>query len=244
MSAAVLVGLLAGLLATAASYGQERRASPLDPARVEFVMGNLQFTPIAGANGVPTPANGVPSSYGPYFTIGATGRGAVSTANINQTTDGELVAGDVKYRYDDGSWRLESGLNASSSFWKRDNFKHGHFQQMNNALAVPVRVSFLEIDPTRPGRIEVFDNNNSPVDIYDINSYRGTTANDVPLHAKARMTSGFLNLRRQIDALPFLASMQIGAAYKRRLAKAESSGDPFEATRIRRAYEAALRRKV
>ena len=42
--ATVLLGLLAGLLATAAGHGQERRASPLDPARVEFVMGNLQFT--------------------------------------------------------------------------------------------------------------------------------------------------------------------------------------------------------
>jgi len=37
---------------------------------------------------------------------------------------------------------------------------------------------------------------------------------------------------------------EVERAYKRRLAKAESSGDPFEATRIRRAYEAALRRKV
>jgi hypothetical protein len=37
---------------------------------------------------------------------------------------------------------------------------------------------------------------------------------------------------------------EIERAYKRRLAKAESSGDPFEATRIRRAHEAALRRKV
>jgi hypothetical protein len=37
---------------------------------------------------------------------------------------------------------------------------------------------------------------------------------------------------------------EVERAYKRRLAKAESSGDPFEAQRIRRAYEAALRRKV
>jgi hypothetical protein len=42
--ATVSLGLLAGLLGTATGHGQERRASPLDPARVEFVMGNLQFT--------------------------------------------------------------------------------------------------------------------------------------------------------------------------------------------------------
>ncbi|MEO8313538.1 MAG: hypothetical protein ABI645_01975 [Pseudomonadota bacterium] len=34
---------------------------------------------------------------------------------------------------------------------------------------------------------------------------------------------------------------EVDAAYKRRLAKAESSGDSFESIRIRRAYEAALR---
>jgi hypothetical protein len=33
----------------------------------------------------------------------------------------------------------------------------------------------------------------------------------------------------------------IEAAFKRRLAKAESAGDDFEAIRIRRAYEAAIR---
>jgi hypothetical protein len=37
---------------------------------------------------------------------------------------------------------------------------------------------------------------------------------------------------------------EIERAYRRRLAKAENSGDPFEAQRIRRAYEAATRRKA
>jgi hypothetical protein len=35
---------------------------------------------------------------------------------------------------------------------------------------------------------------------------------------------------------------EIEAAYKRRLSKAESAGDSFETIRIRRAYEAAIRR--
>jgi hypothetical protein len=43
--------------------------------------------------------------------------------------------------------------------------------------------------------------------------------------------------------LPANASQrEIEAAYKRRLAKAEASGDSFESIRIRRAYEAAKRR--
>jgi hypothetical protein len=42
--------------------------------------------------------------------------------------------------------------------------------------------------------------------------------------------------------LPANASRrEIEAAYKRRLAKAESSGDSFESIRVRRAYEAAMR---
>jgi hypothetical protein len=37
---------------------------------------------------------------------------------------------------------------------------------------------------------------------------------------------------------------EVEAAYKRRLAKAESSGDSFESIRLRRAYEAAIRHKA
>jgi hypothetical protein len=45
--------------------------------------------------------------------------------------------------------------------------------------------------------------------------------------------------------LPANASKrEVEAAYKRRLAKAEAAGDSFESIRIRRAYEAALRRKT
>jgi hypothetical protein len=47
-----------------------------------------------------------------------------------------------------------------------------------------------------------------------------------------------------LDVPANASQREVEAAYKRRLAKAENSGDDFESIRLRRAYEAAQRRKV
>jgi hypothetical protein len=86
---------------------------------------------------------------------------------------------------------------------------------MNNALSVPVRVSFLEINAVGPGVIEAYDASNRKVDLHDINNYRGTTANDIPLDAESGC-GPVSQHPRQIEFLPGLTAVQFGGAYKRR----------------------------
>jgi hypothetical protein len=67
-----------------------------------------------------------------------------------------------------------------------------------------VRISFRDLAPgaALPGRIEVFDNTNQPVDWNDPANLRGSTANNANLHNRSYTNQGFLNVRRTLDFMP------------------------------------------
>ena len=67
-----------------------------------------------------------------------------------------------------------------------------------------------------------------------------STSNNASANSRAHEHDWHLILDVPANA----SQREVEAAYKRRLAKAESSGDDFESIRLRRAYDAALRRKA
>ena len=140
--------------------------------------GSLGWTTDAGTNATPTPAPGTPFSYGENFTNGATGRGSVSMSDSATWRDVTTTASSLSYRLDDGKWRIESGLSQSISKSDMRNRQNGQFGGYSATMLNPVRVVFSDINPTRPGGIQVFDNSNRAVDIYDIRNYRASGASE------------------------------------------------------------------
>jgi iron complex outermembrane recepter protein len=173
----------------------------------------IQFN--AGTNANPTPASGVAMSFGDDYTIGATGRGAVTmlgAAAVKQTLT--TKAANARYRFDNGDWRVEAGAGRSVSEGGYQDTKHGRFRQLGIAMMNPVRVAFADVNHHRPQSILVYDNNNREVDWYNLANYRLNTANSTPRDIKDQMTTGRLDVRKTIPALPFPAAVQAGGAHR------------------------------
>ncbi|MDO8543573.1 MAG: TonB-dependent receptor [Opitutaceae bacterium] len=183
------------------SFGAQRN-------RYKTYIGTLSWAMNAGTNGTPTPATGVPMSFSELFTIGATGRGGVTLSGSAQTFEGGTDAYNLRYRFDDGQWKIEAGASVSLSDRSRPN--PGHFSGLTSTINRPVRVSLLDITLNRPWRVDVFDNANQPVDIYDIANYQLTTAAQAPYDNHSTAKSASLNLRRRFNVLPFPTALQIG----------------------------------
>jgi TonB-dependent receptor len=182
--------------------------------RTDTRIGSLTYTWSTGTNGTPTPATGTPMTFGSNYTLGATGRGSLTNDGTNQLINQMTDTSTVSFRYDDGRWRLESGVSHSASeIWRRYN-DAGFFFDAVGVNRDPVRVSFLDISGVRPGRIEVFDNNGQPYDYHDIANYRGTTARNADLLNRGYINNGFLNLRRRLEFLPVPASLQLGGSQR------------------------------
>lgn len=182
--------------------------------RATTIIGTLQWFPDAGTIGTPTVATGTPFSYGNDYTIGATGRGGVNVAATGQTFKGGAIATNLNYRFDNATWRVEAGISQSASDISRVNRAHGHFQQVNASLTVPVRITFSGINRTRPGNIQAFDASNREIDIYNIDSYRLGNASELPYTNEAGIRSQNLSVRRRLDLFPFPASLQIGGLHR------------------------------
>ena len=126
-----------------------------------------KFITNLGTNATPTPAQGTGLTFGDDFASGPTGRGSVTLASgasiqINKNNLGN----NLNYRFDDGNWRIMTGINRSTAkLWLRDTHS-GNFRQLGVALAEPARVSFSQINEMQPGKIEVFNNANQPIDLF------------------------------------------------------------------------------
>ena len=181
-------------------------------SRTDTWIGLLQMTFNTGSNGTPTPTNGLPLLYGPTFTRGATGRGALTNRGTNQLANQITDTTNLNYRFDDGRWRVETGVSRSASEMKRRYGDAGFFYTADATNRNPLRISFSDITEDKPGRIEVFDNANQPVDWREIANFRGTTATAVTARNVNEIHHGYVNARRRFDFLPFPAALQVGAS--------------------------------
>jgi TonB-dependent receptor len=161
----------------------------------------------AGTVATSTVAGGTPFSYSENFTRGATGRGAVTLNGSAQTFKGNTDTANLNYRFDNGTWKVEAGINRTASERSRPN--PGHFSGLSSTIS-PARVSLLDLAIDRPGVIEVFDNAGLPVDYYNPANYRLATASEAPYNSRSGFKSANLNVRRRFNVLPFPTSLQVG----------------------------------
>jgi TonB-dependent receptor len=178
--------------------------------RVTTIGGNLNWNMLIGTNGTPTPANGVPLSYGDNFVIGATGRGSVTQQVNDQSKRIDTDAVKLDYRFDDGRWKVDAGLSASVS--SRELPGSVGFGNLQAGLIPTVRVSLLNLRAEAPGEVKVFDNSNQPVDPNDIANYRVTGATVTNYGIRTLSKSANLNLRRRFNVFPFPTALQVGGS--------------------------------
>src|SRR5687767_2908275 len=185
-------------------YGKNTRAST----------GHTIATPNAGTNATSAVVGGTNLSYGPDFTLGATGRGALTVTGGWQYSVDYTSGTNLGYRYDDGKWRLEANANYSHSETLLPSTTRGHFNNVTAVSRNPVRVNFLNIGEDRPGIIEAFDNDNRPVDILDPANYRISAATHDDRKHVLSSRHGNADLRRRLDVFPFPFALQTGGLHR------------------------------
>ncbi len=184
----------------------------LERSRFVSDRSNASLLLSTGTNGVPNPATGVPLTFGDDFTSGATGRGALTIGNggagVRQQLDTEAVG--LRYRFDDGNWRIVAALGKSNSSGGYQDTIHGRFRALVIVNRVPVRVSFAKIDDVRPQSIQVFDNTERPFDLTNLDNYQVNSATSTPRVIRDGLTNGKLDVRKTLPMLSFPAALQIG----------------------------------
>ena len=164
----------------------------------------------AGTVAAPTPATGVPFRFSEAETIGATGRGSVSLSGGGQTFLGGTDQYGLRFRHDDGRWKIDAVASLSLSDRSRPN--PGHFGGMTATVNGPPRVALREITLDRPRIIEVLSAAERPVDYYDLGNYTLGTATEQPYDNRSDHRSAQVSARRRFGFLPFPASLEVGAA--------------------------------
>ncbi|MCX6955851.1 MAG: TonB-dependent receptor [Verrucomicrobia bacterium] len=180
--------------------------------------GNNSMTFNAGTTATPSIAGGTSLSYGPDFTQGATGRGAVTMTNNLLHLAARTISANARYRYEDGDWRADVGAYASDSqTWRRFE-ERGHFQNVAVALRNPVRVNFQNIGDVGPATVVAYDNANNIVNLYDLRNYTLTTANTTSAgDVSENVSGGDFNVKRKFNLFGLPAALQTGAAQKEQI---------------------------
>ncbi len=188
----------------------------LERSRFVSDRSNVSIALTTGTNANPTTPAGVRMTYGDDFTSGATGRGAVTLMNggagVRQTLDAK--AANLRYRFDDGNWRVFAALGLSNSAGGYQDTINGRFRNLVITARVPVRVSFAGIDAVRPQTIRVFDNNEREFDLYNLDNYQLNTAASTPRLIRDSLANGKLDVRKSLRALSFPAAIQAGALHR------------------------------
>ncbi|MBI4623348.1 MAG: carboxypeptidase regulatory-like domain-containing protein, partial [Verrucomicrobia bacterium] len=180
---------------------------------VVHIAGN-NITRNVGTNGTPTPATGVPMTFGSDFTNGATGRGSAGINGGSQKQQGVAAGGNVRYRFDNGDWNAQVGLSLNKT--RRFDYDAPADRMFNGttiALRTPVRISFGAIKPDGPGTTRAFDNNNQEVDLYNLNNYIMTGGTDSGYFYRTGVESLDLSARRNLGWFSFPATLQVGGMW-------------------------------
>ncbi len=184
-------------------------------SRTDTRIGSLSYVFNAGTNATPSVAGGTPLTWDANQTTGATGRATITNSGTNQLINQITDTSTINYRYDNGRWRVESGVSRSASQTKRRYADAGFFLEATAVNRVPVRLKFTDISGARPGSIEAFDNSNQPFDWTDIDNFRGNIARHATLNNRSYTNQGYVNVRRTLEFMPVPTALQGGVSERR-----------------------------
>ncbi|HEY0945750.1 MAG TPA: TonB-dependent receptor [Opitutaceae bacterium] len=175
--------------------------------------GNRNITWDVSTNATPTPSSGSPLTWGSDFTEGATGRGSVRHGGSFRDKYGASNTFLTKYRFNGQHWEADVGVGYSKSkSWYRDT-GDGHFSEIRTTLqgvSSGGRILFDDYDGVRPLSIRATDSSGGDIDYTNLSNYRLNTVRSVPLDAKDEFRTLHANAKRDLDFLPFPASIKFG----------------------------------
>ncbi|MEY4938375.1 MAG: hypothetical protein RIQ93_110 [Verrucomicrobiota bacterium] len=192
----------------------------LDVSDFHSQVANVSRTASPGTTGTSTIAGGVPMSYSPTQTIGATGRATVALAGNSTNRYERTKAAKLRYRFDDGNWRINTGLSRSASSTRFRGGSDGwFFVSFAGALNVPnPRITLSNISPLGDGnvttKVTAYDTAGAVIDLNNMSNYRITTATISLRDITDDMVFGDLNVRRRLGFLSFPAAVQVGGQYR------------------------------
>lgn len=196
-----------------------------------------------GTNGNPTiatTAGGVPLRFGDTFTEGATGRGVVTLGSGNFMTRYEEVrSGSLRYRFDNGAWRVDTSLTRSYSTNKFRSTDEGNFAGINVTLINPVRLILSDVDSVQPRTIRALDNSGGEVDLYNINNYRLNNATALTRDVSDDMRSANFSVQRRLGFLPFPASVQTGGLVREQTRDSRKGSETYTYNGVNGDFSAA-----
>lgn len=176
--------------------------------------GMHQLTSNAGTLATPSVATGVPLTFGPDFTNGATGRGGLTLNGQFFNIRGATEALNARYKHDDGGWKIEAGGSLSESNTVFRDTDAGHFFSTTATLVAPVRIVYSGITNEGPGRMDAFNNAGQPVDWHNVANYRITGANSSLRDIGDKVGTADVSVRRQVTLLGTTVGLQAGAAHR------------------------------
>lgn len=173
-----------------------------------------------GGNAVPASA-GTRLDFGPDYTYGATGRGAMTMNGDAYKIDGQTDFGNVRYRFNNGDWEIKAGASKSSSSTIFTDTESGTFYNSTTQLhgaagfvGSAFTVNFHDVTPDGGIRVEILDRNNQPVDLGDLKNYRLTAASSQPRNVKDDVATMDVSVRRNLSSFSFPLAIEVGAAQR------------------------------
>jgi TonB-dependent receptor len=173
----------------------------------------LLQVPNVGSSESSATTGGVPLTFGPTFTYGATGRGVDNQQKFTYDQSNSLSTANVTHRYRGRIWEIDSGLSASlAKSWWRD-LSRGHFFNVRTSLNNVSRVLFDDIDkPSLPRRVRTLDAAGNEIDWSKLSNYRIGVVETAPRDGRNTLNQARLNVKRSLDFLPFESSLKVGGS--------------------------------
>jgi iron complex outermembrane recepter protein len=157
-----------------------------------------------------------PVSAGPDHTYGRTGAGSIVHQQIWTTKFGDTDQFTLSGRYREGLWRGDFSASYANSGNKYRDLDRGFFRGATTRMVSPtIRwEGFSRTD--MPRVVDVRNSAGQPVDWTRLENYQLVNVLSVQRDATDEITSGSVNLRRELSIGSHHGAIQIGGAYRKR----------------------------
>ena len=188
---------------------------PLKPLTLSF---NYQFNTYdlqTNVNRLTFNTGTLPPSFSSTATTGRLNAGTTTHTPLWVNKFGDTHFFSLKARYELGDWKADFTGGYSKATNEYADLESGFFRTANIRIVTPT-VSYAGITAVRPGEITV-RRGTTAVDWTQLANYQVVSAESLPIQSYDEITSGNLNLRRELTLAGMPAAIQVGGAYRKQV---------------------------
>jgi iron complex outermembrane receptor protein len=172
------------------------------------------FSGFSGRRGLTLNPGGNPVAYGESFTYGAVNAGTVSQGTGYQDRNGLTHVVGLRYQFARGPWQADASAGVSTSTNKTRDTDKGFFNTVGTRTpsgTVKVDISGIHNGEGAASLYSVTDSLGNPVDFTKLVNSRITQATSERIDAEDTVKDFKVNVRRDLDFLPFNLALKGGA---------------------------------